>query len=187
MGETWRPIPNWEGYYEVSEQGRIRSVDRTVTDRNGVDYRLKGVMMTTWTNENGYQYVKGSRHNRIKRIWIHRAVLEAFVSPRPSGMVCMHLNNDPSDNRPENLCWGTQRDNIVQSVREGRQANARKTHCPRGHELVLPNLNAYILSQGRRACRACYKATQKYPLKEYGNEFVTEIANDNYARILGVA
>lgn len=186
MGETWRPIPNWEGYYEVSDHGRIRSIDRSILHINGEVHRVKGRKMRLHKNQFGYLYTMGSRENRQKRIWVHRAVLESFVSLRPEGMVCMHLNNDRTDNRVENLQWGTQKDNIIQSVRDGRQANMRKTHCPRGHELVSPNLNAYILSQGRRACRACFKATQKYPLKEYGNEFVTEVADKNYTRIMGV-
>lgn len=187
MAETWRPIPEWEGYYEVSDHGMIRSVDRVVPRAGTSGQRVRGRVMKLWANDAGYLYVMGRKRGKSKRIWVHRSVLEAFVGSRPEGLVCMHLNNDPADNRMENLRWGTQQENIIQSVSEGRQANTKKTHCPRGHKLALPNLNAYILSQGRRACRACYKATQKYPLKEYGNEFVTEIANDNYARIMGAA
>ena len=181
MGESWKPIPEWEGYYEVSDRGRIRSVDRFVK-YSGTSLRQElGRIMSQHSNENGYFYVMASKHGQTKRIWVHRAVLEAFVSPRPSGMVTMHLNNDPADNHLENLKWGTQAENIRQCVEEGRQANLRKTHCPRGHLLAEPNLVRHIAKEGRRACLCCYQATRKYSLKKYGEEVVRAEADRRYA------
>ena len=181
MGESWKPIPEWEGYYEVSDRGRIRSVDRLVKHRGTSLRQERGRIMSQHSNEYGYFYTMASRNGQTKRIWVHRAVLEAFVSSRPEGMVTMHLNNDPADNHVKNLQWGTQAENIRQCVEEGRQANLRKTRCRRGHPLAEPNLVPHIEMEGRRACLCCYQATRKYPLKKYGEEVVRAEADRRYA------
>lgn len=183
MGESWKPILGWEGYYEVSDRGRVRSVDRFVKC-SGTSLRQElGRIMSQHSNENGYFYVMASKHGKTKRIWVHRAVLEAFVSPRPRGMVTMHLNNDPADNHVENLKWGTQAENIRQSVRDGRQANVRKKKCSRGHEFHDWNLEQAALRQGKRSCLACYKVTHVHRVKEVGEAFVQLESDNNYREL----
>lgn len=183
MAETWKPIPGWEGYYEVSEAGLIRSVDRKIVTKAGWEQLRRGQTLSRHANDAGYLYSMASMESVQKRIWVHRAVLEAFGSPRPTGKVCMHIDNDPTNNRAENLKWGTQKENIQQCVREGRQHNMNKTHCKRGHSLGEGNLAPSILAAGRRACLACYEATRKYPLKECGEAVVKDASDKNYALI----
>lgn len=183
MGESWKPILKWEGYYEVSDRGRIRSVDRFVRHSGTSLRRELGRIMSQHSNENGYLYVMASKHGQTKRIWVHRAVLEAFVSSRPRGMVTMHLNNDPADNHVENLRWGTQAENIRQSVRDGRQANVRKKKCSRGHEFHDWNLAPAALRQGKRSCLACYKVTHIHRVKEVGEAFVQLESDNNYREL----
>lgn len=179
MKETWRPIPGWEGYYEVSNTGRIRSVDRFIGGPYGLVKR-RGQEMHRSANRNGYLYTMGSREGEQKRIWVHRAVLEAFVGPRLPRQVCLHGNDNPSDNRVENLRWGTQKENIIECVSRGRQANARKTHCKRGHPLDSGNLVPHHLRNGKRACLACFKTTQKYPSTRFEESFIQEQADARY-------
>ena len=50
---------------------------------------------------------------------VHKLILETFVGPRPKNYVCRHLNGNPLDNRLENICWGTQKENIQDSIRHG--------------------------------------------------------------------
>lgn len=183
MAETWKPIPKWEGYYEVSDRGRIRSVDRTITTKAGWNQFLRGQVMSQHANDYGYLYSMACRGNMQKRIWVHRAVLEAFVECRPEGKVCMHIDNDPTNNTVENLRWGTQQENIQQCVREGRQHNMNKTHCKRGHPFATWNLAPSALAQGKRACLACFEATRKYALKKHGEAVVAAEADANFALI----
>ena len=93
-------------------------------------------------------------HTRL----VHRLVLEAFVGPRPEGMVARHLNGDPGDNRLENLAWGTQSENNYDKVRHGTHHNANKTHCPSGHEYRGDNIKWY---KGFRFCRACHRISER--------------------------
>ncbi|MHA7726950.1 NUMOD4 domain-containing protein [Corynebacterium hesseae] len=94
MKEEWRPIPGWEGSYEVSNLGRIRGVDRLVVHTRSTGKRFaKGKILRQHANDYGYMFVMGSSENRQRRIWVHRAVLEAFVEARPQG--CPQQDSNP--------------------------------------------------------------------------------------------
>lgn len=92
----------------------------------------------------------------------------------------MHLDNDPKNNQLSNLKWGTQKENIRQCTAEGRQANVRKTHCPRGHELVEPNLVKHHLKHGKRACYSCNWAAQRFGVKRSGEKVIQQVSDEVY-------
>jgi hypothetical protein len=147
--ERWLPIPGYEGLYDVSDLGQVRSVPRT--DARGVP--RKGVIRKLSTR-NGYYSTRLYKHGESKAYSMHVLVLTAFVGPRPDGMVVRHLNGNPSDNRLDNLSWGTPSTNQLDSVRHGTHHEARKTHCPNGHEYAGKNLR---LVAGTRRCRTCVR------------------------------
>ena len=64
-----------------------------------------------------YLYRPGIRKG--VRCWIHRLVLETYVGPRPKGMECRHLDNNPANNQLENLCWGTKKENQHDRIKNG--------------------------------------------------------------------
>jgi hypothetical protein len=99
--EDWRPIPG-HPHYEVSSEGSIRRGERL----------LKPVL-----RENGYRYA--TLYPGPRQIAVHSLVLEAFVGPRPHGLVAAHWDNNPLNNRVENLRWTTQRENIRDQYRHG--------------------------------------------------------------------
>jgi len=146
MAETWRPAAGYPGY-EASDQGRIRSLDdpgkgrwaagRVLTPQSGKDARVRVTL-------NGQLQL------------VHCIVLETFVGPRPPGMLGLHRDDVPSNNCLENLYWGTQRDNKLDSVRNGSHLHARKTECPQGHPYSSSN-TAYYASKGSvaRYCITC--------------------------------
>lgn len=139
MNIEWKIIPGHDNY-EASNDGRVRH-------RNGTE---RGQA----TNESGHKVVRldGQRH------YVHRLVLLAFKGePDPARDLGCHRNDNPGDNRLENLYWGSHADNRSDAVANGRFAE--KTHCKRGHELSGNNLDPASLKQGLRACRACKKAT----------------------------
>lgn len=154
--EEWRPVRNYEGLYEVSSFARVRSLDREHVTKSGITRRLKGRILQPMVSKRGYLVV--ALHNHGQRTFtIHRLVADAFV-PNPSNLpVVRHLNDSPMDNSLENLCWGTQGDNIRDAVRNGthRSWPGEKTHCKWGHEFTLAN--TYVDPRGRRRCRTCRK------------------------------
>lgn len=166
VDERWLPIPGFEGYYEVSDYGQVRSVDRRVigpirpgqrrTHKGRVlrDYsttpadRLSDRRMVTLCVDGGRRYMQ-----------VHALVMLAFVGPRPAGMQICHGNGDGTDNRLSNLRYGSASDNTFDMVRHGVHNNARKTHCLRGH--AFDEANTLIIRNGYRECLTCKRATAR--------------------------
>lgn len=93
-----------------------------------------------------------------RKALVHVLVLEAFVGPRPEGMACCHNDGDGQNNTLANLRWDTYSSNNHDLVRHGTHWNARKTHCPNGHEYTQENTRIYVHNGWNlRYCRACEK------------------------------
>lgn len=159
--ECWLPIPDWEGHYEISDLGRIRSVGRHVTDRTGQRtrwYPARPRKISLGTN--GYSQVRLCRTDHGATLSVHRLVLLAFEGDGPEGAEVLHVNGNRTDARLVNLRWGTRGENNLDQVRHGTHPWARKTHCPRGHEYTPEN--TYIPStRQNRKCRACMSRWKK--------------------------
>lgn len=156
-GETWRPVVGFEGVYEVSDLGRVRSLDREILNPlpNGTirRQRIHGRVLTPGIAKIGrYPYVNLSRGNKNQRSHhVHRLVMEAFVGPLPAGMQTRHLNGDPSDCRLANLAYGTPTQNALDKRAHG--TSGWTSECKRGHPRTPENV--YVTGNGYRDCRAC--------------------------------
>jgi hypothetical protein len=155
MTENWKPIPGHEGRYEVSDHGRVRSVDRDVAYANGSVRRYSGQAVKGRATASGHLRVSLYGGSGDRDHFVHRLVLEAFVGPRPSGMEGCHDNGIPDDNRLTNLRWDTTRENHLDRVKHGTHHETRKTHCPRGHAYEGDNL--VVTKDGWRKCRECHR------------------------------
>ncbi|AER47718.1 NUMOD4 motif-containing HNH endonuclease [Mycolicibacterium goodii] len=158
MAEQWRPVPGWEGHYEVSNRGQVRSVDRTVRTATGALQTRRGRVLTPFVRKHGYPVVGLYGPNKRRtQTDVHLLVLAAFAGLRPDGSVARHLNGDPSDNTIENLAWGTYTENNDDQVRHGTHYEASRTRCDRGHLLEGENLAVRTKKNGRkrRACKTC--------------------------------
>lgn len=153
--ERWRSIPGYEGAYEVSNLGRVRSLDRVVIDSRGRSLRLRGRVMAGTLDAIG-RPVANLYAGKVCTLWrVCTLVMTAFVGPRPEGMECCHNNGNPADNRLGNLRWDTHSANAMDMVRHGGHNHARRTHCPRGHLLAAPNLDCPSEAKAHRQCLAC--------------------------------
>ena len=122
MQEVWKPVPGYEGLYEVSDQGRVRSLDRYVQCSGPVKGAYvslkKGRLLRPGPSNYGHlSVVLGRRQTRM----VHDLVLRAFVGAPPTKRECCHNNGDPADNRLENLRWGTRSENNIDAVRHQRR------------------------------------------------------------------
>jgi hypothetical protein len=106
--EVWQPIKGYEGLYEVSDQGRVRSL------------RSGRVLSNRPSKHLGYVLYTLQWRGQVKACYGHTLVLEAFVGPRPEGdyQAC-HSNGDRADNRLVNVRWGTRADNRRDSEAHG--------------------------------------------------------------------
>jgi hypothetical protein len=118
--ESWRPVVGYEGLYEVSDLGRVRSVDRYVPVRNGGQRFYRSKILREQDNGIGYRYVALSDARGRRNHYVHRLVLEAFRGSCPPGKEACHFpNDDKSHNVLTNLLWGTREDNIQQAKDAG--------------------------------------------------------------------
>lgn len=119
--EIWKSVVGYEGYYEVSSYGRVRSVSRYVN--TGIlhsDVKLhKGKMLKLNKKHTGYLFVDLCKHNKIKTIAVHRLVATAFLDKPEGRDVVNHLNLDKTDNRVENLEWCTYKENSIHASQHG--------------------------------------------------------------------
>lgn len=150
--EEWRSVVGYEGFYEVSDFGRVRSVDRLVRNgRSGKRLRL-GQEMRPYEVDEGHLRLCLRRDGRTRNRFVHHLVLEAFVGPCPDGLEACHGNGVPSDNRLSNLRWDTRSSNALDRVDHGRDNHRSRTSCPDGHEYTPENT---LMDRGRRRCREC--------------------------------
>lgn len=139
--KEWATLPNSDKKYLVSSLGEVFSLKS--------QKQLK-----TWENSGGYTSVNLSIRGKRRQYCVSWLVLEAFVGPRPEGYLGCHKNDIKTDNRLENLYWGTNSQNQDDAVRNGRNPLARRDHCKHGHPFSGDNL--YISPNGRgRGCRTC--------------------------------
>jgi len=152
--EEWRPVVDWEGYYAVSNLGRVKSVTRQIPTSRGNGYRtMPSVVLKPWIHSFGYGTVRLCGYGKRTTQYIHVLVLTAFRGPCPDGMECCHNDGDPVNNRLDNLRWDTHGENMLDKVRHGTDHLASRTHCKHGHEFTPENL---VPERGRRRrCRQC--------------------------------
>lgn len=159
--ENWREIPGYEGYYQVSDLGHIRSMDRIVTYRTGRQQRYVGHPVPASSHRDGHLLVNLWRDNKGRTDAVHRLVMAAFAGPPPEGHEVCHEDGDPANNNLTNLRYDTRSSNRFDAVHHGTDRNVRKTHCPRRHALAEPNLVPSQARKGRRTCRACGRANSR--------------------------
>ena len=156
--EAWLPVPGYPGY-EVSDHGRVRSLDRETRSRWGTPRKQKGrTLSQVRAGGSGGRYRACTlyRDGKPRQITVHVLVLETFVGPRPGGAHGCHRDDDPNNNRLENLYWGTAAQNAQDAVNNGRCWKTRITHCPQGHEYTPENTYT-VAKSGHRQCRTCIK------------------------------
>ncbi len=151
-GEEWRPIPGWEGLYEVSNLGRVRSLDRFIEcmSRWGklVRRRKRGCVLKPVKNSGDHCFVALGRANLM---FVHRLVLFAFVGPCPKGMETRHLDGDANNNRLTNLVWGTRLENMADRKRLGEENPPRGI---RSHRATLTEKDVLFIRRERRKGRS---------------------------------
>lgn len=143
--EEWRPVPGFEGQYEISSHARFRSV-RT------------GHILSQWTHYRGHKRITLRANGKSRMVQTHRAMYEAFIGPIPDGWVVRHVNDVPGDNRLENLKVGTYQDNTNDMLSNRGHFLWSKKTCPRNHPLIEGNLVPGQLKRGYRSCLACDRA-----------------------------
>lgn len=122
--ERWVTVPSFPAY-SVSDRGRVRR--EALIFAGGGSTRVPTGTLKQRALPLGHLQVTLSVHNRPKTVLVHRLVAEAFLEPPLPGQDCVcHRDDDPSNNAPSNLFWGTRTDNSADKVKKGRQAKGER-------------------------------------------------------------
>lgn len=173
MEEIWKPIPDYEGYYEISNTGKIRSITRTTTSKDGKTRTYIGKEKSLGVM-NGYLITVLSKKGINKTYMVHRLVAEVFL-PNPNNLPCVnHKDEDRLNNNVNNLEWctykynnnyGNHNEKVSQALKQSKQHPIlmcdKNTHEPikefsdartAAKELNSPNSysNIYQVLKGNR-------------------------------------
>lgn len=128
--EIWKDIAGWEGYYQISNLGKVKSLERkqrfvSIAGKECF-YKKREMMKKTVVNlGNGYRMVSFSRDSKAFTKYIHRLVAEAFI-PNPDNLPWInHKDGDKLNNSIDNLEWCTPAHNIAHAISTGLQTQAR--------------------------------------------------------------
>lgn len=119
--EDWKPVVDYQGLYDISNQGRIRSY---YNNRSG--FRKQPILMKPSVAKNGYYVVGLRKDGKQKTCYIHKLVAEAFIGKVEKTMVIDHRNTIKTDNRVENLRIVTPRENANNPITKLNMAKGAK-------------------------------------------------------------
>jgi hypothetical protein len=113
MAERWKPVLGWEGQYEISSLGRVRSLDRILSDGR----HWKGRILKLQIGAKGYIHVTLGDHTTVR---VHQMMMHAFYGKPKRKMDVCHFDGNKNHNILTNLRYGTRADNEADKVRHGR-------------------------------------------------------------------
>lgn len=141
MQEQWKPIKGYEGLYEVSNFGRIKSLGCTYIGSNQYGARtlrtIKPCIKKTRINNNGYERVALVKNKKAKWYFVHRLVAIAFLDKPAGKNVVNHKDFNRINNNAENLEWVTSSENTLYSYKMGRFDKLKQSNRKRFGKPVL--------------------------------------------------
>lgn len=162
--EIWKAIEGYEGYYEISNLGRVKSIDRYVR-KGGHSFHVKEKILKQHINDSGYPIVILTKEKKSKWVRVHRLIAEAFI-PNPNNLPEIdHINTDKKDYRIDNLRWVSHKQNMnnaitkrEQKIRSNSPSLIKKRHATakqKGGKTAPKTVYKYSLS-GEYIC--CYNS-----------------------------
>ena len=143
MTEIWKDVPGYEGFYQVSDQGNVRSVTRVLTFKTGQVQTYLSSRLSPQLVKKKWLGVTLFKNNKQTRKGVHKLVAEVFLGPRPKGMCVRHKDGNVANNCLENLFYGKRQYGAPVSGVKNGQAKLNETQVrllrtlPRGYTLCL--------------------------------------------------
>lgn len=147
----WKDVVGYEGRYQVSDEGQVKSLARTVTLRRlglQVHRQVEECVLKPYAMSSGHLQISLSKNLKSKSLLIHPLVLEAFVGPRPGDSMQWHgchFDGDPSNNRIDNLRWDTRSGNEMDKVAHGRSNRGERNRAVKLIEAQVLEIRSRIL------------------------------------------
>ena len=117
MSEIWKDIKGYEGLYQVSNRGRVKSLERIVMRKNGRPYSVPELIKARQIDRKGYDRIGLNKNGKKKRFFVHRLVLQAFNSSSDETLEVNHIDGNKLNNNVENLEWVTSSENSIHAFK----------------------------------------------------------------------
>ncbi len=174
MKEQWRPVYGYTGVYEVSNKGRVRSLDRKI---NSVRWKTKtrrcGKILTPHPDWYGHLHVGLSKKGITKTRNIHNLVARAFLGPKPTGNIVRHGPHGKAVNSVDNLSYGTRTEDRFDQYRDGTLTLAKPVRCSNGQEYRSASEAARQLGLNpSNISQACRKTGRRHHVGGFTWEYI---------------
>ena len=128
MNEIWKDIKGYEGYYQVSDLGRIKSLGKHIKCRNDFKRFVEEKIRKCLKKSNGYLAISLYKEKKVKTYYVHRIVAETFIENTNNEPTVNHINEIKTDNRAKNLEWMSYSENLnYNNLRERMSLTKKKS------------------------------------------------------------
>jgi len=141
--EEWKDIEDFEGYYQVSNHGRIKSL----VGWNGKQYIKREKILKPSTTSTGYLKVDVKKNKKRKSMRLHRLIALAFIPNTDNKPQINHLDGNPLNNKISNLEWSTQRENVIHAIKNGLKETMRIPEEKLRNLYLMKGMNALKISR----------------------------------------
>lgn len=121
--EIWKNIEDYEGFYQCSNYGRIKSLDRIIIYKDGISYLKHGQIIKPRKNKNGYFQVALNKNGKRKIKYVHKIIANTFLEK--TGMIVNHIDGNKENNNVTNLEWCSYSDNSLHAYRKLKRSIAK--------------------------------------------------------------
>lgn len=145
--EIWRDIEGYEGLYQVSSLGRVKTIERIFTDSKGREYKIISQIKQIFKTKNGYIRVKLWKNGKSKNFFVHRLVAIAFID-NPNNFRCVnHKDENKENNCVDNLEWCDHKYNNNYGNHKNKVSNTQKNRKDLSKPIIQIDLEGNIINQ----------------------------------------
>lgn len=141
--QKWKSVYQYKNWYEVSDKGKVRSVDRYVHFSDGRIRFYKGKLLGQYFDDFGYPKVTLKRNSKDYRVHVHFLVAEAFHGKRPKKRQVRHRDGNPKHPFAKNLHYGTSKENHADTLRHGRRPYGEKAGPAKFSSVIITKIKKY--------------------------------------------
>ena len=162
--EYWSDIPNYEGYYQVSNHGNVRSLDRVIKEKTGKTQTLKGRVLKQRINPGGYHYIELGKNGNKATFAIHQLVAQAFIPNPNNKRTVNHIDGNKLNNSLANLEWSTYSENLEHAYKTGLRRAVKSS------EVASKNYKRKLTEQQVKEIKLLI-AAKSLTLKQIANQY----------------